>query len=190
MTFAPPLSVRRPTPLLSRPPQLAVLAGCGCLLFGCPGMAPQPELFAVALLAALGLAALRSSKARPPFLFARSAHTASSQLEWASLTPPRTARVTISPRRRRTPSPSRGAGGGPSPPGRRRQAEMGTGAAIDTPAASRLDVISQTSLLIVLSLWRVWVRHAGQCWDVWERYTVPAVPLTFEKCPWQRACGE
>ena len=89
MTFAPPLLVRRPTPLLSRLPQLAVLAGCGCLLFGCPGLAPQPELFAVALLAALGLAALRSSKARPPFLFARSAHTASSQLEWASLTPPR-----------------------------------------------------------------------------------------------------
>jgi len=46
--------------------ELAVLAGCGCLLFGCPGLAPQPELFAVALLAALGLAALRSSKAADP----------------------------------------------------------------------------------------------------------------------------
>ena len=38
---------------------------------------------------------------------------------------------------------------------------MGTGAAIDTPAASRLDVISQTSLLVVLSLWRV--ARVGVC---------------------------
>lgn len=46
--------------------EFAILAGCGCLLFGCSGMASQPELFFVALLAALGLAALKSSQAENP----------------------------------------------------------------------------------------------------------------------------
>jgi len=46
--------------------ELAILGGCGCLLFGCPGMKSQPELFFVALLATAGLAALRSSRASDP----------------------------------------------------------------------------------------------------------------------------
>lgn len=45
--------------------ELLVVGGCGCLLFGCPGMSSQPELYFVILLAVLGLAARREA-AKPP----------------------------------------------------------------------------------------------------------------------------
>lgn len=44
--------------------EVLTLAGCGCLSLGCSGLKPQPELFAVVVLALLGL--LARSFARAP----------------------------------------------------------------------------------------------------------------------------
>jgi hypothetical protein len=46
--------------------ELAVLAGCACLMFGVGGMSAQPELYFVALLAVAGLLARRSANAPEP----------------------------------------------------------------------------------------------------------------------------
>ena len=76
--------------------EFAILAGCGCFLFGCPGMTSQPELFFVVLLAIAGLAALRSSRVRE-------------QRTTTAKKPPRqrTTHAFPSCRRRRIPSRSR-----------------------------------------------------------------------------------